>query len=267
MISKIKDYARGIGLEPYLGTPYRVLLKNPYWYIRSRLWQKTTQNIADINVKFKLEDLEDVNYHEFRTEEPVIRDIISELNEDDVFYDIGANIGVYSCVISKKLNRGNVIAFEPSPPAYRKLKDNSELNGDRIQHYQIAVSDENSRVEFAVDIGDVQSRRSTLNVGNNSIEYKSIKVDSKKLGTVIREENLPLPNVIKIDVEGAEYRVLKGMEDILDSVEIVYCEVHNPSESGFEATEDEIIQYLESANFAIQRMDQQGDNEYLKATR
>jgi FkbM family methyltransferase len=217
-------------------------------------------------VQFKAEHSQDLTYHEFRSEESVIENIISELDEDDVFYDIGANIGLYSCVLSKKLNPGNVIAFEPSPPAYRKLQYNSRLNESQIIHYQIAVSDENSRVEFAVDVGDVQSRKSTLNVINNSAGYKSIKVDAKKLATIVQEEDIPLPSIIKIDVEGAEHKVLHGMGDLLSSVKIVYCEVHSPAASDFDATKDEIIQHFSSAGFTTQCIDQRGDNAFLKAT-
>jgi FkbM family methyltransferase len=267
MLSRAKDTVRNLGLEPYLKIPYQLLVQNPYWVLRRQFYPKTKQTIAGIDTEFIAEGPIDVSYHEFKSEEPIIEDIISEIEKDDIFYDIGANIGLYSCVISKVLNEGNVVAFEPSPPAYRKLRKNAELNEDRFRHYQVAISDTNSKVEFSVDVGDKQSRQSTLNTDRDGNGYEIETVSSRQLSSIVSEEDIPSPTIVKIDVEGAEYKVLRGMDDLLDNVRIVYGEIHHPVLDDFGTTGSEIIGFLESANFDIERLYQRGNNEFIKATR
>lgn len=266
MLSKIKNKLRNLGLEPYLTTPYQLIIKNPYWFLRPHLYAKTKQNIAGINVEFVAEGPQDISYHEFDSEIPIIEDILSEIDYGDTFFDIGANIGLYSCVISQKIGAENVIAFEPSPPAYQKLQKNSEFNGN-FHHFQIAISDTDDIIEFSVDIGDAQSRRSTINTDSNSIDYEIQEVSSRKLRSMEKKQNIPSPDIIKIDVEGAEFKVLNGMGKLLDSSDIIYCEIHHQALDGFNTDGEEIIEYLESSGFEVKTLHQRGGNEFVKATR
>jgi len=266
MLSKVKNKARDLGLEPYLTTPYQLIIKNPYSFFRPHLYPKTKQNIAGINVEFVAEDPEDISYHEFDSEIPIIEDMLSEIDDNDSFFDIGANIGLFSCVISQKIGAENVVAFEPSPPAYQKLKKNSELNGN-FHHFQIAASDTDDVIEFSVDVGDTQSRMSTINTDSSATDYEIQEVTSRKLSSVVKNEDIPLPTIAKVDVEGAEFKVLKGMDRLLDSIQIIYCEIHHPALDGFNTDGEEIIEYLESSGFEVKTLHQRGDNEFVKATR
>lgn len=266
MLANVKSKVRDWGLEPYLETPYQLVIQNPYWFIRRRLYPKTKQNIAGVDVQFVAENTQDVQYHEFDSEVPIIKDILSELDNGDVFFDIGSNIGMYSCVISQRIGAESVVAFEPSPPAYRKLQKNSKLNGN-FHHFQIAVSDTDDMIEFAVDVGDVQSRMSTINTDSSATDYEIREVSSRKLASVVEDEDLPLPNIIKIDVEGAEFKVLNGMDRLLDSIRIIYCEIHHPVLDDFNTDGEEIIEYLESSGFDVKTVHKRDRNEFVKATR
>jgi FkbM family methyltransferase len=266
MLSKVKSKARDLGFERYLITPYRLIVRNPYWFIRRRLYPKTKRSIVGIDVEFVAEDPHDIPYDEIKFETPMIKEILSDINNGDVFFDIGANIGLYSCVISHKIGAKNVVAFEPSPPAYQKLKKNSNLNGD-FYHFNIAISDLDDRIKFSVDIGDAQSRMSTMNTESSASDYKIQEVCSRRLRSVVKDEDIPSPTVIKIDVEGAEFKVLNGMDGLLDSVRIIYCEIHHSALDGFDASGEEIIEYLESGGFEVKTLHQQGENEFVKATR
>jgi len=55
-------------------------------------------------------------------ERPVARTIVDELNEDDVFWDVGANVGPFSCIAGDVLEDGRVVAFEPHPPNVERLR-------------------------------------------------------------------------------------------------------------------------------------------------
>jgi FkbM family methyltransferase len=266
MISKLKNKAIDLGLRPYLRTPYRLFIKNPYWAVRSRLYPKTKQNIAGVDIPFVAEESADVHYHEFGSEDSIIKDLLAEVDDSDIFFDIGANIGLYSCLISQKTDARNVIAFEPSPPAYNKLQQNSKLNGN-FHHYQMAISDTDGVIEFSVDVGDVQSRMSTINTDSSATEYEIQEVTSRKLASVVKNEDIPSPTVIKIDVEGAELKVLNGLDGLLDNIQIIYCEIHYPFLDGFNADGEDIIEFLESDGFEIKTLHERGGNEFVKAKR
>jgi FkbM family methyltransferase len=217
-------------------------------------------------VEFVAEDSQDIEYDEFSSEESIIEEIVSDVNSNDVFYDIGSNIGLYSCVVSQKIDAKAVVAFEPSPPAYRKLRKNSELNGG-FHHYQIAISDTDETVEFAVDVGDVQARMSTMNTHSATTDYRIQEVPSRTLSSMVEAEGVPSPTIVKIDVEGAEFKVLSGMEPLLDTVRILYCEIHHPVLDDFDTSRNEIIEYLEAFDFDVTTLHRRGQNEFVKATR
>ena len=74
-------------------------------------------------------------------ERGTIGDLLSELRTDDVFYDIGANVGMYSCFVAKVLSEGTVVAFEPHPANTEALTENLDLNGFDAVVRRIALSD------------------------------------------------------------------------------------------------------------------------------
>ncbi|MFB6105375.1 MAG: FkbM family methyltransferase, partial [Halobacteriaceae archaeon] len=90
---------------------------------------------------------------------------------------------------------------------------------------------------------------------------------TQERSSIVEQNDLPSPTVVKIDVEGAEYNVLKGMGDLLDGVECVYCEIHHPSINEFGSTEDELISLLKDENFGIEVLHQRGNNKFIKAKR
>jgi len=243
------------------------LVREWYWRARRRLYPKTRRRFGDVVAEFSVTEPQDLVYHEFDSESPVIVDLLSEVEDGDVFYDVGANIGLYSCVVAHVLEPGNVVAVEPSPRAYGKLQENAALNGDGIHTCQVALSDADSQVAFAVDVGGRQSRMSTLNVDNPRTEAEITEVRSRRLASLLDEEGVPAPTVAKIDVEGAEYDVLRGMGDHLEEIRVLYCELHHPVLDDFGTSAAEVVEYLRSAQFEVERLFQREENEFLKATR
>jgi FkbM family methyltransferase len=165
-------------MEPNTGgvleTLYARFIRGPYWHLKLRSHPRMERTIADRDVAFVLENPGHRQYHEFESESRVVRDVVSELRKGDVFYDIGANIGLYSCVVSTVLAEPNVVAFEPSPPAFSKLDKNARLNGSQFRRYQLAVSDADVKTTLAVDTDNTYARMSTLQAGG---EDDSIRPD------------------------------------------------------------------------------------------
>jgi FkbM family methyltransferase len=143
----------------------------------------------------------------------------------DVVYDAGANIGLYARYLIQGLHAGRVVAFEPMPDNRSLLSENVALAGigDRVTLLPMALADEDGSATFQVD--DVQSASGTLDkvtggepcVGRRNLGLgpRTAQVLCRRLDTVIPERGLPVPDVIKIDVEGAEALLLRGAGRLL----------------------------------------------------
>jgi FkbM family methyltransferase len=143
----------------------------------------------------------------------------------EVVYDCGANLGLYDRFLVSNLGAGRVVAFEPSEENRRFLAANLALGkiGDRTTVLPFALADEDGTAEFQVD--DVQTTSGALSrvTGGEASEGRrnlrlaplTIRVPCRRLDTVVAEERLPPPDVIKIDVEGAEGLLLRGATGLL----------------------------------------------------
>lgn len=143
----------------------------------------------------------------------------------EVIYDAGANLGLYCRYLAGVLGAGQVVAFEPVAENRSLLARNLELGavGHRVRVLPFALADEDGEALFQVD--DRQSSSGTLDkvTGGQPCEGRrnlglgplTERVPSRRLDSVIRELNLPLPALVKIDVEGAEALLLRGAEDLL----------------------------------------------------
>jgi FkbM family methyltransferase len=153
-------------------------------------------NISD------LEEL-DPNY-ERRSFNEVIR--VLSTKEGAVFIDVGAHIGRYSFVLAKLFPNAKVIAIEPNPEAYQALIKGIKANGLRnVTALNIALSDFDGVAHLYIKRGTAIS---SLVEGDNS--FKIIDVPAKRLDTVMEELGINKVDIIKIDVEGAEFHVIKG---------------------------------------------------------
>ena len=140
-----------------------------------------------------------------------------------VFYDIGANIGFYSTIAARLVGEtGHVYAFEPFPISATAVQTNASLNGfSNVTVVVAAVTNEQGVVSLA--ISDASRKHRVATTGENgNIDVRSIRMDS-----YVTDENLRPPDVVMIDVEGAEVDVLKGMlETIRNHRPTIMCEVH-----------------------------------------
>ena len=145
--------------------------------------------------------------------------IQSRVGGDDVLYDVGANVGVYSLVAAKNAAAGRVFAFEPSLPNLAALAANIVLNdaGSRIVPMPFALSDATALSVFSLRSPEPGAARHMLGEGE-SPEGPTIypqPVVTYRLDDLIDDFNLPPPNHIKLDVDGGETAVLAGAERTL----------------------------------------------------
>lgn len=127
-----------------------------------------------------------------------------------VVYDVGANVGYYSAVASKIMGfGGEVIAFEPDPQNITFLRRHLEMNGiENIQVVEAAVSDRCGEAMFQ---REASRHMGALHKGG------TLPVRVLSLDELVSSGELSSPDLIKIDVEGAEEQVLLGAEQTLRS--------------------------------------------------
>jgi len=153
----------------------------------------------------------------YRNIEPHFQQILSKyINKGDTVFDIGANIGYVSTAMSKLVGQdGKVFAFEAVPMTAKAFTENIKLNNcTNIQLIQKALSDKVGKATFRIPNGgenhsmaSMMWHKSDDNTINVAVD--TIAIDQDKKLKQIR------PSFIKIDVEGAEGLVVKGMQELI----------------------------------------------------
>lgn len=131
--------------------------------------------------------------------------------------DVGANVGPYTLVAANKVGPGgSVIAFEPDPLCYRKLVNNVELNSfSWVTTENLALNDTEDQVSFYTrrSCEDNQGQGSLVNYDFHSDE---LLIRSTTLDNYLLMEPINSVDVIKIDTQGSEMKVLRGARTIID---------------------------------------------------
>lgn len=211
----------------------------------------TTIFVSNSETKFSTETYaEFVRVRTLMNEEEMIHDLCKELRPNDVFYDIGANIGVYSCLVGSMATEGEVVAFEPHPANVESLNSNIDRNGISATVMEIALSDESDTlvlVEEEVGAGHGEHQITEKNTNDG------IRIDVQSLDEVRRVEGTPQPNILKIDVEGAEYDTIKGGIQTLSANDcrLVYCEIHPEKIRTFGGSYDDVVDILAECGFTV----------------
>ena len=249
------------------------VIKNIYYNIYQwSLDRVRTENILGFNMQFYQDSY--VEHKQINTslgEVPIIRQIVAHCQPEDVVFDIGGNIGIHACLIRKSMGDDGgekVISFEPHPSNAERLRQNAELNQVSIRTEQMALSNKQGTVTLhSADRRPGEGKhalRTNTESDSNSIEVESIPGD-----LYIERSSCPVPNILKIDVEGAEYQVLQGLSDTLqkEQCRAVFMEVHRSKLSVFETTVGEIEQYLKEKGFTINVIYDRDSEYFIKATK
>jgi FkbM family methyltransferase len=139
------------------------------------------------------------------------------------FVDVGANIGYFSLLASRLLPLGQVVAIEAFPSIHEKLLGNIDLNKcSNIRAVPFAATERTEQLSMFY-AGPLNEGATTLVAGNHS--HPPTLVQGKSLADLLTALEISSARLIKIDVEGAEYGVVRGMLSILpmlpDDAELV----------------------------------------------
>lgn len=173
-----------------------------------------------------------------------------------VFIDIGANEGLYTLFASKLA--GTVISVEPSHREYDRLQANLQLNGPtNVRTRQLALSDHSGQCDLQIAAYEHEGQNTFGDFSYVGIQASHTeKVELKRLDDLVAEEGLARVDVIKMDIEGAEFSVLKGAEHTLSTLrpalllELSDTALHHQGSSA-----NEVLSLLRSLGYEIYTFD------------
>jgi FkbM family methyltransferase len=238
-------------IVPYIGGNNRgILIDRCFSIIRN-------VDHNDISMKFVVPNgISEYRTNTFSTKEPETLAWIDEFDGDGVFWDIGANVGIYSIYCAKKHPRMRVIAFEPSVMNLELLAKNIAINDveTQVSIFPVALFQQSGINEFSLGNFDRGGALSAFGVDfgfdgksiNKAISYNTIGVS---MDDAISIFNIESPNYIKIDVDGIEHIILRGGPTILknSSMTSLLVEVND----NFEEQRDEIVKILSSSGLLL----------------
>ena len=196
------------------------------------------------------EDLIQRHLYFFGTWEPNISAwIASRLRPGDCFIDIGANIGHYSLLASSLVgSEGQVVAIEAAQWIHSILDKHVSLNRrGNIRTVQVAAAAQRGTLRlFPGQAGNIGKTTTVARDG------ASVEVQALPLSDILRDDEISRARIIKIDVEGAELQVVRGMSALLDrtrqDLEIV-MEITPATNGAPDAANDEIFATLQRHGF------------------
>lgn len=212
----------------------------------------TIRNVEQNGVRYEL-DISDIMdwYVYFGFKEIARTELYNLIKRDDVIFDVGANIGGTTLNFAKLAGtNGRVYSFEPDPINYKSIQKNLSLNNfNNIVLNKIGLGNKSGDFKiYTVDEKNKGMNRILENSKNENGEYvKVITIDEFVRGNKI--DNI---NLIKIDVEGFEFNVLKGAEMVLNDFHpILFVELDNQNLIEQETSAVELIAYLLSFGYEI----------------
>src|SRR6266436_6124718 len=175
----------------------------------------------------------------------------SLVTETSVCFDIGANIGYYSLLFASLSPRGFVHSFEPVPLNYHILCANSLLNGfTNLNANLCAVGDREDNVELIVSTDSAYS--SLVDTGRKPVASK-ISVRMITLDEYCESNDIRRIDLLKVDVEGAEGRVLSGAQRIMENPErrprTAMLELYEPMLKRYESSIEEISAQMRALGY------------------
>lgn len=201
------------------------------------------------------------------SEMDILRALDEYLPSNGVFWDIGSHAGMYSIVAAQVHDDLDIYCFEPSDVTRDEFLESNlaELDNTTIVPYPLADSQ-----------GPVTYRKSGRGQTNNSLatapiepdEHEKVTVEAQTARSAVEELGIPAPDALKIDVEGAESRVLDGFDaELMADVQVVLAELHH-----IDRTDTATVEKLKEFGFTVDVLDERdtGENrrqEHILATK
>ena len=174
------------------------------------------------------------------------------------FLDVGANDGIFAVFAASRVGPdGTVWAFEPSSREVARLQFNLDLNHLSVRVFPIALADVSGQANLTVAGYEHEAHNTLGAFAYQGIEAKGTEtVVVRQLDAVLQDNPLPRIDVIKLDVEGAELRVLRGAISTLERYRpYILFEVSEKSLHHQNSTREELLTFLQSQRYRLYTFD------------
>ncbi len=198
-------------------------------------------------------------------------------NQEPVIFDIGAHQGKVAITYREYFPSAVIHCFEPFPKSFRKLLMSVEVDS-KIFCHKTAISDTKSTVLFNANLDSATN--SLLNTDERASSFwgkdvldtvEQVEINTTSVDAFCLEERISHIDILKIDVQGAEYSVLVGAQNMLENqkISLIYTELITcPTYEG-QHTVDDYLSYLDSLGYNLldvfDPVIRQADNQLLQA--
>lgn len=192
------------------------------------------------------------HYSQGENEMAVQDQLAADLAAGDCFYDVGANVGFLTVIAAGLVGSGgSVVAFEPVARNAATVRRNAALNGfGHIAVVEKAVSDHSGRESLVLARSLGGAALASADTPPDPAGTEEVEVVS--IDDIVGSGSVRPPSVVKIDVEGAEIEVLRGMESTLAIHRpVVIYEIDGPDETTVQAKASVCAAHLEARRYEV----------------
>lgn len=177
--------------------------------------------------------------------------------ESKVIFDVGSNVGLYSLLAAKVNPQAQIHAFEPTPEVFQRLQENLALNHmTNVTANQVAAGKANGKIFLQRSQGIDDDNEGMNFVSDITSDNSSLSVDLISIGQYCDQKGIGNIDLMKIDVEGGEYNVLLGLEEMLQSqsIKVIFMELLEWAANRAGHSTVDIKQLLKNAGYQIYKL-------------
>lgn len=260
-------FKRSVMRSDFRHNPVNAVRKRIWWKLRWRLfdhpWLLTLN--AGMQVFVPHSGAGALIYYLGQSEPETVKFFERYLRQGMVVLDIGAHLGEYTLRAGRIVgNQGHVYAFEPNSTLVEIVRQNIKHNGlENVTTVAVAIADQDGEMDFEiVSESSVSSLSSTVASSKHRVA-ETIRVKSLTLDAWWASIGYPEIDMIKIDVEGAEYLVFKGADKLLnqtpDSAPVILFEFNRSNYARFGVTCKEVLSLLGEYGYCFLQLSPQGE--------
>ena len=195
--------------------------------------------------------LEQAYFSEEPHEKETLGQLAQMLCSAKVFVDVGASLGQYVYHANKHLHGGYILAIEPDPIRFDKLDENCHewelLSSNKIRALCAAVSDIDGRIKFLTTNSNISGGLFTHDLPKQTIAWEEVVVECFRLDTLLKNTH---PDLVKIDVEGSELRVLRGCTRLLNEEKAQFLvEIHGWADPEGQKNPADVFNFMKSFGY------------------
>jgi FkbM family methyltransferase len=202
---------------------------------------------------------------DFGSERGVLKEFLKFIEPDDIVYDIGASVGVYTVHASALLMEGRVYSFEPDPGNFARLQKNVTLNSPKnVELISWALGEKNGTSKLYTDGAEGFAPTLKHQGFRERAPRQQIWTAVRKLDSCIVEEKFQKPDIIKVDIEGAEGDFLRGATNTLSGEygkppRVIAIEFHPDFNTKFGDNTTQLVQKLSDWGYQSNRTLEAGE--------